>query len=101
MQSPYIGRGIALIVITGLIAWTAFRALGSRPPETPKSPFPAPAIDTSLAAAKSGQRAVFAGGCFWGVQADFRLFRRPRQVTVVRKREHGCDRSRGNGQHYL
>lgn len=55
MQSPYIGRGIALIVITGLIAWTAFRALGSRPPETPKSPFPAPAIDTSLAAAKAGK----------------------------------------------
>src|ERR1700674_2997855 len=71
MQSPYIGRGIAFVVIVGLIAWTAFRALGSRLPESPKMPFPAPAIDAPLATAKSQQTAVFAGGCFWGVQAVF------------------------------
>jgi peptide-methionine (S)-S-oxide reductase len=71
MQSPYIGRGIALVLIAGLFAWTAFRALGGRPPETPKIPFPAPAIDAPLAAAKSQQTAVFAGGCFWGTQAVF------------------------------
>ena len=71
MQSPYIGRGIAFVVIVGLVAWTAIRALGSRPPETPKLTFPAPAIDAPLAAARSQQTAVFAGGCFWGVQAVF------------------------------
>jgi peptide-methionine (S)-S-oxide reductase len=71
MQSPYIGRGIAFVVIVGLIAWTAFRALGARPPETPKMPFPAPAIDLPLAGAKGRQTAVLAGGCFWGVQAVF------------------------------
>jgi peptide-methionine (S)-S-oxide reductase len=71
MQSPYIGRGIALVVIVGLVGWTAIRALGSRPPEAPKLPFPAPAIDAPLAAAKGQQTAVFAGGCFWGVQAVF------------------------------
>src|SRR5260370_4407011 len=71
MQSPYIGRGIALIIIVGLVAWTAFRALGSRPPETPKMPFPAPAIDAPLAATTSQQTAVFVGGCFWGTQAVF------------------------------
>jgi peptide-methionine (S)-S-oxide reductase len=71
MQSPYIGRGIALVVIVGLVGWTAIRALGSRPPEVPKLPFPAPAIDAPLAAAKGQQTAVFAGGCFWGVQAVF------------------------------
>jgi len=71
MQSPYIGRGIAIVVIVGLVAWTAIRALGSRPPETPKLPFPAPAIDEPLAAVRSQQTAVFAGGCFWGVQAVF------------------------------
>jgi peptide-methionine (S)-S-oxide reductase len=71
MQSPYIGRGIAFVVIVGLVAWTAIRTLGSRPPEVPKLPFPAPAIDAPLAAAKSQQTAVFAGGCFWGVQAVF------------------------------
>jgi len=71
MKSPYIGRGIASVLIFGLVAWTAFRALGARPPETPKIPFPAPAIDAPLATAKSQQTAVFAGGCFWGVQAVF------------------------------
>jgi peptide-methionine (S)-S-oxide reductase len=71
MQSPYIGRGLAMVLIVGLVGWTAFRALGSRPPETPKSPFPAPAIDAQLATTKSQQTAVFAGGCFWGVQAVF------------------------------
>jgi peptide-methionine (S)-S-oxide reductase len=71
MKSPYIGRGIALVLIAGLVAWTAVRALGSRPPEAPKMPFPAPAVDAPLTAAKSQQTAVFAGGCFWGVQAVF------------------------------
>jgi len=71
MQSPYIGRGLALVLIVGLVGWTAFRALGSRPPESPKNPFPAPATDAPLVAAKSQQSAVFAGGCFWGVQAVF------------------------------
>ena len=71
MKSPYIGRGIALVLIAGLVAWTAVRALGSRPPEAPKMPFPAPAVDAPLAAVKSQQTAVFAGGCFWGIQAVF------------------------------
>ena len=71
MKSPYIGRGIAFVLIAGLVAWTAVRALGSRPPEAPKMPFPAPAVDAPLAGAKSQQTAVFAGGCFWGIQAVF------------------------------
>jgi peptide-methionine (S)-S-oxide reductase len=71
MKSPYIGRGIAIVLIAGLVAWTAVRALGSRPPEAPKMPFPAPAVDAPLAAAKSQQTALFAGGCFWGIQAVF------------------------------
>ena len=71
MQSPYIGRSVAVVVILGLVAWTAFRALGARPPEKPKTPVPVPTIDAPLASAKSQQTAVFAGGCFWGVQAVF------------------------------
>ena len=71
MQSPYIGRAIATVVIVGLVAWTAVRALGTRSPETPRAPFPAPATDAPLAIAKSQQTAVLAGGCFWGVQAVF------------------------------
>src|SRR5580704_11082824 len=71
MKSPYIGRGIALAVIVGLVVWTAVRTLGARSPEAPKMPFPAPTLDAPLASVSGQQTAVFAGGCFWGVQADF------------------------------
>jgi peptide-methionine (S)-S-oxide reductase len=71
MKSPGIGKGFALAIIFGLVAWTAVRALGSRAPETPKLPFPPPAADAPLATAKSQQTAVLAGGCFWGIQAVF------------------------------
>ena len=32
---------------------------------------PPPAVDATLASAKGQQTAVFAGGCFWGIQAVF------------------------------
>jgi peptide-methionine (S)-S-oxide reductase len=81
MRSPMIGRGIALALIVGLVAWTALRALGSRPPETPKTPFPAPAVDALLTDVKGNQTAVLAGGCFWGIQAVFEHLKGVSSVT--------------------
>jgi peptide-methionine (S)-S-oxide reductase len=81
MQSPKIGRGIALVLIAGVVGWNAVRALGARAPEAPKLPFAAPAVDEPLAAAKSQQTAVLAGGCFWGIQAVFQHVKGVSAVT--------------------
>ncbi|MGZ4827518.1 MAG: peptide-methionine (S)-S-oxide reductase MsrA, partial [Terriglobales bacterium] len=37
----------------------------------PKTPIPPAKVDVSLALTPGQQRAVFAGGCFWGTQAVF------------------------------
>jgi peptide-methionine (S)-S-oxide reductase len=81
VRSPFIGRGLAYAAILAIVTWTAVRALGARPPETPKSPFPAPSVDAPLASAKSQETAVLAAGCFWGVQAVFEHLRGVTSVT--------------------
>ncbi len=81
MKSPFIGRSIAVAVIFGVVGWNAVRALGSRSPESPKLPFPAPASDAQLASEKSQQTAVLAGGCFWGIQAVFEHLKGVSTVT--------------------
>ncbi len=40
-----------------------------------------PVISASLATAKNGQTAVFAGGCFWGVEAVFEHVKGVTEVT--------------------
>jgi peptide-methionine (S)-S-oxide reductase len=72
MERPYLGKILAAAVIVIFFAWTAILALGARPAETPNaSLFPKPAIDAPLANSSKSQSVVFAGGCFWGVQAVF------------------------------
>jgi peptide-methionine (S)-S-oxide reductase len=71
MPTPRIGRGIAIVIIALVVGWIAIRSLGARPPATPNATMPKPAVDAPLASAKSQQTAVFAGGCFWGVQGVF------------------------------
>jgi hypothetical protein len=53
VRSPFIGRGFALILIAGLLAWSAVRSIGARPPAAPRLPFPKPAVDEPLAGVKA------------------------------------------------
>lgn len=64
MFRPIVRHAAALISILPLVVLTACTASG-----TPKQS-PNPAVDQPLAA-KGRQEVVFAGGCFWGIQAVF------------------------------
>lgn len=48
----------------------------------PKPPIPPPATDAPLAAQPGRETAVFAGGCFWGVQAVFQRVKGVIATTV-------------------
>jgi peptide-methionine (S)-S-oxide reductase len=82
VRSPTIGRTLAIAVITAFFAWNAVRLIGARPVSEPHYPFPKPVVDAPLAASKSQQTAVLAGGCFWGVQAVFEHLKGVRSVTA-------------------
>jgi len=81
MQSPIIGRTIAIAIIVLLVGWTAFRSLSARPPASPFVAMPGPAVDAPLASATAQETAVFAGGCFWGMQAVFEQVRGVNEVV--------------------
>jgi len=69
------GRIIAML---GIVAAAMFAVFVS---SHAASPLPDPKIDAPMATAKVTQTAVFAGGCFWGVEAVFEHVKGVTQVV--------------------
>jgi len=82
VRSTTIGRTLSIAAIVAFFAWNAVRSIGARPAAEPHYPFPKPTLDGPLAASKSQETAVLAGGCFWGVQAVFEHLKGVRSVTA-------------------
>jgi peptide-methionine (S)-S-oxide reductase len=64
-----IGRAVlGLLIVAGTVLVLGNRATAG---STRSGALPSPAVDDALATVKGEQTAVFAGGCFWGIQAVF------------------------------
>jgi peptide-methionine (S)-S-oxide reductase len=60
---------LTLVIVAAGLSVALLAALSPAPA---KASFPDPAADEPLAKTSSQQQVVFAGGCFWGVQAVFK-----------------------------
>jgi len=64
-----IGRFLfGIAIVGGTVLVLGNRATGA---SAPSGALPSPVVDDALSTAKGEQTAVFAGGCFWGIQAVF------------------------------
>jgi peptide-methionine (S)-S-oxide reductase len=71
LKAGWIGLGalvVAVVLITG--GWRMMMGTMMGAQTTRKEPIPAPAVDVPNPGSKH-ETAVFAGGCFWGVQTTF------------------------------
>jgi peptide-methionine (S)-S-oxide reductase len=71
---------IKLALIAAVAVGAAFHFSGAGARSAPKAALPAPALDTPAAQAGK-QTVVFAGGCFWGVQAVFQHVKGVQEAT--------------------
>lgn len=62
---------LARLLRTLLTLGTALSLIACQAAAAPNGPIPAAKVDAPLAASAGQQKAVFAGGCFWGTQAVF------------------------------
>lgn len=76
--SYWIGLSLFFIAILTVAIWIGGRNMTTLA-DTKKQPIPAPAVDEHVSAPRS-ETAVFAGGCFWGVQS---VFQRVKGVTAT------------------
>lgn len=66
---------VAAVVLIAALAWNRADAAGSG------TVLPAPVVDSALTAKAGEQTAVFAGGCFWGIQAVFQHVKGVKDAT--------------------
>lgn len=67
-------------LVAALVAPAVAIAMAAHALSSPAAPLPDPAVDLPLAKASATETAVFAGGCFWGVEG---VFERVKGVTEV------------------
>ena len=67
--------------MTAMLGMLTAAVLTGFAPSHAATPLPDPKVDAPVSAAKSTQTAVFAGGCFWGVEAVFEHVRGVTQVV--------------------
>jgi peptide-methionine (S)-S-oxide reductase len=71
--------GLALVVVVAMGVRAMFPG-GDVFGQARKTPLPAPVVDEHVAPSTHSETAVFAGGCFWGVQT---VFERVKGVTAT------------------